>query len=397
MKNHKTHLTASSLLLIGFTLFSMFFGAGNLIFPPFLGMQAGSALVPALGGFLLSAVCFPILGVAAVAKSDGLPNLAGRVHPVFAFLFTLLIYLCIGPCLAIPRTASTSFEMAVAPFAGEGAMNNSVVQALYSAVFFVLASELALKPDKLKDRIGKIMTPILLILIAVIFAGCIVSLTPAFPEPAVKYASSPALSGFIDGYQTMDTMAALNFGIIIAININTLGISKKQDVARETIKAGIIAGIMLILVYSGTAYVGALTGSMFSQAENGAQTLTLVVRYLFGNTGTVILALIFFIACLNVCVGLLCCCSEYFSITFPALSYGKWLALFAAVSFIIANAGLNTILAFSVPVLSLIYPVALALILLSFLPGKAGHSVILYRIVISITAFYSILSTAGLI
>lgn len=167
--------------------------------------------------------------------------------------------------------------------------------------------------------------------------------------------------------------------------------------ARETIKAGIIAGIMLILVYSGTAYVGALTGSMFSQAENGAQTLTLVVRYLFGNTGAVILALIFFIACLNVCVGLLCCCSEYFSITFPALSYGKWLALFAAVSFIIANAGLNTILAFSVPVLSLIYPVALALILLSFLPGKAGHSVILYRIVISITALYSILSTAGLI
>ncbi|RGY96564.1 branched-chain amino acid transport system II carrier protein [Clostridium sp. AM58-1XD] len=394
---HDTHkLTRFHMILIGFTLFSMFFGAGNLIFPPFLGMEAGSNMPAAMAGFLVSAVCFPILGVAAVAKSDGLPNLASRVHPRFAFFFTLLIYLCIGPCLAIPRTASTSFEMAVLPFIPSGG-SNVLFQAVYSLFFFMLASFLALKPDKLKDRLGKLMTPLLLLLIAVIFIGCILRLHTDFAIPSDKYAASPLMTGFIDGYQTMDTMAALNFGIVIAVNIQSLGITEKNEIARETIKAGLIAGLMLVLVYAGTAYIGALTGSMFSEAENGAQTLTLVVRYLFGNTGIIILGLIFFIACLNVCVGLLCCCSEYFSTVFPRLGYQSWLAVFAVVSLIISNAGLNTILAFSVPLLSMIYPVAIALIILSFLPGKLGRSALLYRVVITVTAVYSIASTAGLV
>ena len=163
-------------ILIGFTLFSMFFGAGNLIFPPLVGLQAGSHVVPAMVGLLVSAVGFPILGVAAVARSGGLDQLAGRVHPVFASIFTLLIYLMIGPGLAIPRTASTSFEMAVSPFiGGMGASTITVVQAVYSVLFFGIAFYFALRPDKLKDRLGKIMTPILLLLIAVVFIGCLVS------------------------------------------------------------------------------------------------------------------------------------------------------------------------------------------------------------------------------
>ena len=165
-------LNVQSRLLVGLTLFSMFFGAGNLIFPPFLGEQASTSAIPALIGFCVSAVGLPMLGVIAVAKSDGLPVLAGRVHPIFASVFTFLIYLSIGPCLAIPRTATTSFEIAAVPFLPEG-ISNGTAQLIYSIVFFAVALALALRPDKLTDRLGKLFGPALLTLILVIFVGCL--------------------------------------------------------------------------------------------------------------------------------------------------------------------------------------------------------------------------------
>ena len=167
-------LRGKKLLLVGFTLFSMFFGAGNLIFPPFLGAQAGTALWLAFVGFAVSAIGLPIAGVAAVARAGGLPALAGRVHPRFAQVFAVLVYLSIGPCLAIPRTASTSFEM-LTPLVGRSTPG----QFLYSLVFFAAAYFVALKPEKLTQRLGRILCPALLVLIVVLFAGCI--LRPAAP------------------------------------------------------------------------------------------------------------------------------------------------------------------------------------------------------------------------
>ena len=380
-------------ILIGFTLFSMFFGAGNLIFPPLVGLQAGSHVVPAMVGLLVSAVGFPILGVAAVARSGGLDQLAGRVHPVFASIFTLLIYLMIGPGLAIPRTASTSFEMAVSPFiGGMGASTITAVQAVYSVLFFGIAFYFALRPDKLKDRLGKIMTPILLLLIAVVFIGCLVSGNQGVAEPLEKYQTGSMVKGFIDGYQTMDTIAALNFGIVIAMNIKGMGIKEDQDVSNETIKAGGIAGLLLVVVYGCLAYVGAITSGFGVEATNGADVLTFIVHHLFGTAGTVLIALIFFIACLNVCIGLLSCCSEYFSLTFPKLSYRAWLGIFAGTSLIVSNAGLDAIIKVSSPALSMIYPVAIVLIILSFLPGTLGENRVLYRVVIGLTTVYSVVT-----
>jgi len=167
-------LKGKQLLLIGFTLFSMFFGAGNLIFPPFLGAQAGTNTWLAFIGFALSAIGLPILGVISVARSGGLKRLANRVHPAFSAVFTMLIYLSIGQCLAIPRTASSSFEMAVIPFLQSGGIPVWLLQLIYSAIFFTAAFFLALHPEKLTDRLGKILCPALLVLIVVIFIGCIV-------------------------------------------------------------------------------------------------------------------------------------------------------------------------------------------------------------------------------
>ena len=387
-------LSGKKQLLVGLTLFSMFFGAGNLIFPPFLGVQAGNNTWIAMAGFALSAIGFPVLGVVAVARAGGLDALAGRVHPAFAFVFTLLIYLSIGPCLAIPRTASTSFEMAVAPFVSQTALGGSgglgMAQVLYSAGFFLIALLLALKPDKLSDRLGKILTPCLLTLILIIFAGCVLHPIGDYGNAAAAYEKNPVVKGFLEGYLTMDTIAALNFGIVIALNIQAMGVTEEKAVVSATVKAGIITGIVLLAVYSALAHIGAMTGEAFGVMENGAQTLNRVVQYQFGNAGAVILAAIFFIACLNTCVGLLSCCSRYFCTMIPKVGYRTWVFVFAGASLVISNAGLNKILEVSVPVLNMIYPVAIVLIVLAFLHPLVKKMRLVYPVCALFTGIISI-------
>ena len=191
-------LSKKNTLLIGVTLFSMFFGAGNLIFPPFLGAQAGTQTITALIGFCITAIGFLVLGVVVVAKSVGLTSLANRVNPIFSAIFTMLIYLSIGPMLAIPRTSSTSFEIAVTPFLS-GSENILTLRVIYSALFFALAFIIALRPDKLTDRLGKIMTPCLLILIATVFIGSFFYPNPRTPPPAKMYSKIPIVQGLLDG------------------------------------------------------------------------------------------------------------------------------------------------------------------------------------------------------
>lgn len=214
-------------LLVGFTLFSMFFGAGNLIFPPQLGAQAGVDTWPAMAGLAVSAVGLPILGVIAVVRSGSLTRLAGRVHPVFATVFTILIYLSIGPCLAIPRTASTSFEMAVPPFLPEG---TPLIwfRLGYSALFFGAAFLVALRPEKLTSRLGRLLCPLLLALVAVMFLGCLIHPVGGYGPALPPYDSAAPVEGFLTGYQTMDTIAALNFGIVIVMNIRALGVTEEK-------------------------------------------------------------------------------------------------------------------------------------------------------------------------
>ena len=381
--------------LVGFTLFSMFFGAGNLIFPPGVGAQAGTLTWPAMLGMAFSAVGLPVLGVVAVARSGGLAALGNRVHPLFSRVFTILAYLSIGPCLAIPRTASTSFEMAVPPFAGPDAPLG-LLQLLYSLVFFAAALWVALRPEKLTDRLGKVMCPILILLIVVTFVGCLVNPLEGYGPPQdAAYAANPVAKGFLDGYQTMDTIAALVFGIIISLNIRAMGVEREEDVVKSTVRAGWIAGAMLLAVYSMLAHVGALSGGAFPGAANGAVVLTNIVPALFGKTGSLLLAAIFVIACFNVCVGLISSCGEYFSLLWPRLSYRGWAAMFAVVSMAIANAGLDLILRISVPVLGAIYPVAIVLIVLGLTHRWVGSLRLTYPMTVLFTGVASVAGALG--
>lgn len=352
-------------LLMGFTLFSMFFGAGNLIFPPYLGAQAGSHTWTAFLGFAASAVGLPVLGVVAVTLSGGLNKLASRVHKKFAFVYILVLYLAIGPCLAIPRTASTSFSIVLKPFMPEG-ISLGPIQLVYSLLFFTIAALVAMHPERLTEYLGKWLTPILLFLIVFIFVGTLMKPEGGAAVPSESYLKMASVQGFLDGYQTMDTLAALNFGIIVAMNIQARGIKKEKSVMNETIWAGWIAGIVLLIVYAMLTFVGMNSGKNFPETTNGTEVLMKMSEFLFGRMGMIILAASFLIACFNTCVGLFSCCGKYFNGIFPRISHKVWVWSFAAVSVVIANIGLNAILKFSVPVLNAIYPLAILLIVLAF-------------------------------
>ena len=351
------------LLVVSVMLFALFFGAGNLIFPPFLGQNAGRNTLPAMAGFLATAVILPVLGVVVVARFDGLERLGQQVDKRFALVFTVLIYISIGPGLGIPRAASVPFEMAVAPYLPEGA-KASLWMAGYSLVFFLVALWLCLNPGKLVNRIGRGLTPALLTLLALLFVCFLFRGETEVAAPQDSYAAAPLLKGFTEGYNTLDTIAALNFGLVISTTLGSFGLREKRDRMRYTILAGVLAGAILVLVYAMLSYMGMCSSGVYAVQENGAWTLRCIVYQVFGSTGAVLLAAIFTLACLTTCVGLINSISQYFSMLFKKVSYRAWVYIITFFSFLICNLGLNMILSISVPILNAIYPVSIVLILL---------------------------------
>ena len=383
-------LSKKKMLLISFMLFSLFFGAGNLIFPPFLGQNAGSAAIPAMIGFLVTAVVLPVLGVIVVAQFDGLDKLSRNVGKRFSAIFTLLIYLSIGPGLGIPRAASVPFEMAVAPYLPEGT-DVGIWMVTYSFVFFLVALWLCLNPGKLVSRIGTFLTPSLLTLLCLLFVVFIFKGQTNIEKPHIIYMTAPFLQGFADGYQTMDTIAALNFGLVIATTLGAFGLKNKKDVIRNTVFAGIFAGSILAAVYMMLTYMGMCSSGVYPIQENGAWTLRCIVYQLFGDFGAIFLAAIFTLACLTTCIGLINSISQYFSVQFKKLSYRQWVFVIVGVSFLICNLGLNAILSISIPVLNAIYPVSIVLIVLGLSHKLWENNSYVYPFAIAATGAVSVL------
>lgn len=378
------------MVTVSFMLFSLFFGAGNLIFPPFLGQNAAQNTVPAILGFLITAVVLPVLGVVVVAQSEGLDKLGSRVNRKFALVFTVLIYLSIGPGLGIPRAASVPFEMAVAPYLPEG-ISLKWFMLGYSLIFFAIAAWLALNPSKLVDRIGRFLTPTLLTLIVFLFLSFVIKGVNGIAEPQSAYQSAAFLKGFCDGYQTMDTIAALNFGLVIAITLKNLGIKEKSSIIKHTVFSGIAAGTILTTVYVMLTYMGTQSSGIYPIQENGAWTLRQIVYQLFGEFGAILLATIFTLACLTTCVGLINSISQYFSTLFKGISYNKFVLGITIFSFVICNQGLNTILSVSVPILNAIYPVSIMLIVLGLCDKFISGNRFIYPFTILGTAVISVI------
>lgn len=376
---------------ISIMLFGLLFGSGNLIFPPMLGNQSGSSMMIALIGFVVTAVIFPVLGILAVAKSNGVENLGARVGSLFSIVYPAIVFLAIGPGIAIPRNGSLAFEMSVAPYIAEG--NSLIIPRLvYTMIFFGLAYFLSVNPGKMVDRMGKGLIPVLFILIIIFFTGSFINLPIDIAAPTVNY-QTPFVTGVLEGYHTMDILAALNFGLVIALTIKRYDIEDEQSIIRYSSSAGLIAGLLLLVVYSMLAYVGMIASSGNQDVANGGEILFTITNTVFGSFGSIILILIFTLACLTTAVGLITSVSEYFSdLTSQRVSYRQWMTFFTLISFVLANAGLNSILKFSLPVLVAIYPTAIVLIVMALLQDTFNFQRLSYKGTIYVTLFISIIS-----
>lgn len=386
-------LTLSENLLIGSLLFGLFFGAGNLIFPLELGQRSGANISLVTIGFLLSAVSLPILAVVATAASDSeslfdLSKAAGRK---FAYFFTTLLYLTIGPGFAIPRTSTTTYEVV---FEGNESFYNSFGLLIFSLVFFALVLYFSIKRAKLIDTIGKFMTPIFLILLS--FLLILTIFRPMGPvgisAPDLKYSKNPIPVGIVDGYNTLDAPAGLAFAIIIISNIKDLGVTDKKSMALETLKSGVVCLFAMSLIYAGLSYMGGASANILDKYENGAVILSNISEYYLGNLGHILLSIIVFLACLKTAIGLVSACSEMFEEMFKnGLTYKTYCIIFSFVSLLIANLGLKQIIALSLPVLMFIYPISIVLIGLSIISIFIGKRKFVYQVSLGITALFAFL------
>ncbi|MEE8704914.1 MAG: branched-chain amino acid transport system II carrier protein [Olsenella sp.] len=385
-------------LEVGVALFSMFFGAGNLIIAPLLGVQAGPSVVPATVGYLVSGVGLPIATIVAIAHAGTADALLDRIGRRFSRVFTILTYLAIGPLLAIPRTASTSFEMVrpliVGVTGGAGGAGAAVdlPQLLFSLAFFAAALALALHPARIVRLMGKVTGPLLIALLVVMVAAQVVA--PAgdpLAQAQQVYATAPGVAGFLQGYQTLDLLASLAFGVVITSSVRRLGVADADAQARQVARSGVVAGALMALVYCALSYLGARMGTVASGAANGAEVISLSATLHFGTAGTALTAAVFLIACFNVCVGLVSSIGEYFSKAFPKVPYRGWATIVACVSCVLANAGLTAILSYSVPVLMALYPMGICAMLMGLLPGSEAHATA-WRLAM---ACVGVVSTAG--
>nr|WP_309100816.1 branched-chain amino acid transport system II carrier protein [Fredinandcohnia onubensis] len=388
----------SNVVAVGFMLFALFFGAGNLIFPVQLGQLAGDNVFTANLGFIITGVGLPVLCILALAfsgKSD-LESLAGRVNPIYGIFFTVALYLTIGPFFAIPRTNTVAYEIGIVPFLEN--QTSYLPLFLFTIVFFGVTLFFSLKSSKIVDIVGKMLTPILLIVIAILIIAAFVNPIGAIQEPTETYMSNSFFKGFQEGYNTMDALAAFVFGIIIINIMKQRGATSKKEIMISTGKVALVAGVLLAVIYSSLAFLGATSVEGLGFLDNGGSILSAASQHFFGWYGKVILAVIVIAACLTTSIGLITSCASYFTKLIPALSYKKWAVVFTVFSAVISNFGLNTIISFSIPVLVALYPLAICLMALTFLhPLFKGRKEV-YRVSILVTLILSVndgLNAAG--
>ncbi|KKK36763.1 branched-chain amino acid transporter [Mesobacillus campisalis] len=375
-------------LFIGLMLFSMFFGAGNLIFPPFLGAMSGTSYWLAMAGFVLTAVGLPFAVLFAIARvKGGIQAIGNRVHPVFSTVFMVIVYLSIGPFLAIPRNANVAFEMGVVSFTGS---SNPVLLLVYSAVFFLLVYFVSLNPANLEKYLGRYMTPTLLVSVVALCVLGFMKLDGNFQAPAGGYESGAFFKGFLEGYNTMDALAALAFGIVILTAVKQRGVRSETQMTSYMLKAALVAGSLLALVYVSLGAVGAKMAAN-GEFENGTQILAGAAAHVFGQSGPLLLGVIFTLACFTTVVGLTSACGQYFSDLLPKASYKMVVLMVALIGFTLSNMGLSQILKVSVPFLVTAYPLTIVLVTLTFFDKYFNGARIVYASTMLFTGIFAVI------
>ncbi|HIW22230.1 MAG TPA: branched-chain amino acid transport system II carrier protein [Candidatus Dorea intestinavium] len=386
-------LTFKENFFIGSMLFGMFFGAGNLIFPVHMGQEAGASSLLAAIGFIVTATGLPFLGVLAIGISDsnGLRGLASRIGKKWGYFFTALLYLTIGPFFAYPRTGTVSYEIGLSLFFPKGYEKISLL--IFTIIFFGISLAFALKPGKLVVFIGKVLNPIFLVLMAIMILATIFHPMGkvALGEVQDTYQKFAFFKGFTEGYNTMDALSSLAFGVLVTDALKRLGVEKPKEVTKSTIKTGLVSVILMIVIYSFLTYMGATSLGKLALSENGGIALAEISRHYFGGFGNILLAVLVAIACLKTAIGLTSSCAEAFVEMFPnSLSYRSYAILFTVLGCAIANVGLTKIIALSIPVLMFLYPLAIVLIVLTMFSGFYKGNYIIYKTTTYVTLIFAI-------
>ncbi len=299
-------LSSKDIWALGFMTFALFVGAGNIIFPPMVGLQSGEYVWVAALGFLVTAVGLPVITIIALAKvGGGIEELSSPIGKVAGLLLATVCYLAVGPLFAIPRTATVSFEVGIAPLAGSGELSLFI----YSLIYFALVIAVSLYPGRLLDTVGHVLAPIKMLALGIL--GVAALLWPAGGSiPAIDaYQQIPFSSGFVNGYLTMDTLGAMVFGIVIVNAARSRGVASSSLLTRYATWAGVIAGFGLVLVYLSLFKLGSGSGSLIPHAENGAIILHAYVQHTFGGVGALFLAVLIFCRLYGDCGGIdLCVC-----------------------------------------------------------------------------------------
>ena len=356
--------TNKDIIVVGFALFAMFFGAGNLIFPPYLGVISGSSWITGFTGFILSDVGLALLAILAAAKCNGdINKVLGRSGKNLAIILGSAIMICLGPLVAIPRTSATTFEMGVQPlFSGFSPI-------LFSIIFFAATFILTIKPSKVVDIIGAYLTPALLVALAIlIIKGIIIPIGEMSSTPLIENLFS---EGIKQGYQTMDALGAVALSAVIITSLANKGYKDEEQKIKLTLKSGVVAAIGLVLVYGGLTYLGATVSTMYGIDVVRTKLIVEITASLLGTPGKVILAIIVALACLTTSIGLTSATAQFFEkITYGKLKYELIVTVVCVFSAIVSNFGVSTIIQFAAPILDIIYPATMVLVIMTLFGTK---------------------------
>ncbi|MCW3778534.1 branched-chain amino acid transport system II carrier protein [Levilactobacillus namurensis] len=387
----QTKQTRWQLLVVSSLIFGMFFGSGNLIFPVHLGQLAGQHWFTAALGFAVSGSLFPLLAILAVVvtQSDGLYDLAKPVGRHYAAFFLVLVHLTIGPFFGTPRTAATAYQMAAEPFLPQ--RWTTLGQWVFTAVFFGLAYLIATHQNSLIKWVGKYLNVCFLALLAVIFVVAFWHPMGGLAHtPTAAYQSGATISGLLEGYNTIDAVALLALSVTFVHAVRGLGYHDRE-LTKVTAKAGILAIVVEVLVYFGLVLLGAFSLGQLTLSANGGVALSQIVGHYFSRFGTAFLGVLVTLGVFTTALGLVTSFAQDFHKLFPKVSYLTWLRITTVASFVVANAGLDNIIAWSLPVLMLLYPLSLALILVSLTVAKWAYAGVVYKATIAFTAVPAIL------
>ena len=347
------------IFVIGFALFSMCFGAGNVIFPPYLGVGAGPSWLLGFLCYYLADIGLALLALFSMFRKNGSQGIIEPIGKIPSTILMCAIVLCIGPMLAIPRTAATTFEMAVQP------LTSHVNAVVFSIIFFAIIFVLTVRETSVVDIVGKVLTPLLLVgLLILIIKGIV---TPLGDISLTALESNVAATGIKAGYQTMDVLATMLFGVLILKSTEDKGYTNPSEKSMVAFKSSLVAGFILLVIYGGLTYLGATVSAQYDLSISRSALVLAIVESLLGRAGTIIFAIVVALACITTAVGLVSSCSQYFSsLTRGKLKYSVLVGIICVFSAVASNVGLDQLISIAAPILDIVYPPTLVLIALSF-------------------------------